>query len=85
MPAYRRTEVTIETEWVTTIRRRRSIRVWCRECGCVVDAVGAEEAGAIAGMKPPKLREQAGTEGWHVCEGWDGETLFCVESVLKSL
>ena len=85
MPAYKRTEVTVETERVTTIRRRRSLRVWCRECGGVVDAIGMEEAGAIAGTKPSNLRDYAGAAGWHVCEGWDNEMLICLESVLKSL
>jgi hypothetical protein len=85
MPAYKRTEITVETEQVTTIRRRRSLRVWCAECGTVVDAVGVEEAGAISGMKQPKLRDHAGAVGWHVCEGWNGEMLICLESVLKSM
>ena len=55
MPGHKRTEVTIETERVVTIRRRRSLRVWCRTCGCAVDAIGVEEAGALVGMKKPNL------------------------------
>ena len=84
-PAYKRTEVTIETDRVVTIRRRRSTRVWCRECGRVVDAIGLEEAGSLSGMKQPMLRDQAGAAGWHICEGWDSEMLICLDSVLKSL
>jgi hypothetical protein len=84
-PAYKRTEVTIETDRVVTIRRRRSLRVWCVECGHVVDAVGAEEAGALCGMKQPMLRDRAEASGWHVCEGWDGEMLVCLDSLLKLL
>jgi hypothetical protein len=84
-PAYKRTEVTIETDRVVTIRRRVSLRVWCRECGRVVDAIGVEEAGALSGRKPPTLTDEAGADGWHVCEGWDGEMLLCLDSVLKSL
>ncbi len=83
--AYKRTEVTIETDRIITIRRRRSTRVWCRECGCSVDAIGVDEASALTGRKPMKLRDQAGAAGWHVCEGWDGEMLICLESVLKTL
>ena len=85
MPAYKRTEVTVETDRIVTIRRRRSLRVWCRACGCVVEAIDVEEAGALAGMKEPNLSDQAGTAGWHVCEGWNGEMVICLESVLKSL
>ena len=85
MPAYKRTEVTIETERVVTIRRRRSLRVWCRACGGVVDAIGVEEAGALVGMKQPNLHDHAETVGWHVCEGWNGEMVICLESLMKSL
>ena len=84
-PAYKRTEVTIETERVVTIRRQRSLRVWCRECGRVVDAIGVEEAGMLTGAQQPDLRDHTGTQGWHVCEGWDQEMLICLDSVLKSL
>lgn len=50
----------------------------------MVDAVGVVEAGAIAGAKPTQLRDQAGAESWHVCEGWDGEMVICLESLLNS-
>lgn len=85
MPAYKRTEVTIETDRVTTIRRRRSVQVWCKKCVRVVDAVGLEEAGAMVGITQLKVRDCAGDAGWHVCEGWNGEALICLESLLKSL
>jgi hypothetical protein len=84
-PAYKRTEVTIETERVVTIRRKLSLRAWCRECGRVVDAIGVEEAGALTGPQAAKLTDQAGAGGWHVCEGWEGEMLICLDSVLKAL
>lgn len=51
----------------------------------MVDAVGVEEAGATTGMKRPIARDRTGAEGWHVCEGWNGEMLICLESVLKSM
>jgi hypothetical protein len=84
-PTRKRTEITIETDRIVTIRRRRSLRIWCRECGRMVDAVGVEEAGATTGMKRPIARDRTGAEGWHVCEGWNGEMLICLESVLKSM
>jgi hypothetical protein len=85
MPAHKRTAITVETELVMTVRRRRSLRVWCRECGAVVDTIGLEEAAALAGTKPATLTDQAGAEGWHLCEGRDGETLICLESVLRAM
>jgi len=95
VPTYKRTEITVETDRVVTIRRRRSLRAWCRECGALVDAIGIEEAAALAETGPSNLQDQArqdqarqdhaGAGGWHVCEGWDGETIICLDSVLKSL
>jgi hypothetical protein len=84
-PTHKRTEVTFETHRVVTIRRRLSLCAWCRECGRMVDAIGIKEAGALSGSKAPQLSEQAGAKGWHICEGWDGEMLICLDSVLKSL
>jgi hypothetical protein len=51
----------------------------------MVDAIGVEEAGALTGMKQTQLRDMAGAQGWHICEGWGGEMLICLDSVLKSL
>lgn len=82
---YKRTEVTVETDRVVTVRRRLSLRAWCRECGRVVDAIGVEDAGTLCGMTQPMLRDEAEATGWHICEGWDGEMLICLDSVLKSL
>jgi hypothetical protein len=84
-PAYKRTEITVETDRVTTIRRRRSFQVWCGTCGSMVDAIGVEEAGALAGMKQMQVRDRAGVEGWHFCEAWNGEMVICLDSLLKSL
>ncbi|HET6181703.1 MAG TPA: hypothetical protein VFE61_32590 [Candidatus Sulfotelmatobacter sp.] len=81
-PTRKRTEITIETDMIVTIRRRRSTRVWCRECGCAVDAVGLEEAGFLRGVTHPKPSD-AVAANWHVCEGWDGQLLICLESLLK--
>jgi hypothetical protein len=84
-PAHKRTEVTIETDRVVTVRRRVSLRAYCRQCGRVVDAIGVEEAGALTGQKAPKLTDHTRAGAWHICEGWDGEMLICLDSVLKSL
>jgi len=81
----KRTEITVETHRVVTIRRRQTLQVWCRECGRLVDVISPEEAGTMAGMSQPKLQDRAGTGNWHICDGWNGETVVCLESVLKSI
>ena len=85
LPARTRMEITVETDRVVTIRRSHARRVWCREGGRSVDAVSPSEAGILHGMTQPRLRDQAGAEGWHVCEDWDGELLICLDSLLRSM
>jgi hypothetical protein len=84
MTPYKRTEITVETDQVTIIRRRRTMRAWCRQCGCEVDMVGLAEAEALTGMDGPGLRIYAEARGWHLFQGEDGSDLICLESWLKS-
>ena len=84
MTAYRRTEITVETDSILIIRRRRTIRAWCAECGCEVDMVGPEEADALAGLSGQTLNRCAQARSWHLSQGQDGTALICLESLLKS-
>ena len=85
MPVHKRTEITVESDRVLIIRRRRALRAWCQECGCEVDMVNSGEAGAPTGMSEQVLRDYAEGRSWHVCVGQDGIGLVCLESLLKSL
>jgi hypothetical protein len=85
MTAQKRTEITVETDNVLIIRRRRSIRGWCAECGCEVNMVGLAEAEAVARMTAEALRDRAQARGWHLSAGRDGNKLVCLESLLRSL
>jgi hypothetical protein len=85
MLVHKRTEVTVETDRVLIIRRRRALRAWCQECGCEVDMVDLREAGALPGMSERGLRDGAEAHRWHVYEGQDGIGLVCLESLLKSM
>jgi hypothetical protein len=82
--ATQRTEITVQTDRVVIIRRRRSQRVWCQQCGCEVEAVSLSEAGSLAGEGRPVLPSNAESKTWHICMGNDGEQLICLESLLKS-
>jgi hypothetical protein len=97
--AYRRTEITVETDRVLIIRKRHSTRGWCAECGKEVDMVGLKEAETLSGMthprmSPPMLNQSPATQpmlpgygewpGWHWSQAADGSPLVCLESLLKS-
>ncbi len=84
MTAAKRTEITVETDQVLFIRRRRTIRAWCPECGCEVDLIGEVEAETFTGMSGQALREHAQICGWHISQGSGGAGLVCLESLLKS-
>lgn len=81
---YKRTEITVETDHVLIVRRRRSVRAWCRQCGHEVDMVGLAEAEASTGISGPQLRNYAESRGWHLFQNDDGCDLICLESWLKS-
>jgi hypothetical protein len=85
MRVHKRTEITVETERLFIIQRRRTIRFWCQECGSEVEMAGLKDAGIISGMTQPLLRHGAQAPKWHFAEGQDGTTLVCLESLLKSM
>jgi len=80
----KRIEITIETERVLIIRRRRSTRAWCQACGREVDMVGLAEVEAITGAVQPMLQDSDEARGWHLAEGQGGTLLICLESLRKS-
>jgi hypothetical protein len=84
MTARRQTQITLETDRLLIIRRRTSARTWCSQCGCVVDMVGLEEAGLLAGISQDAL--QGGeSPAWHFTEAADKSVLICLDSLLKGL
>jgi len=82
MAAHKRTEITIETDRVLIIRRRRVLRAWCQECGHEVDMVDPREAEAITVVTGSALRDCA---QWHIAQSPDGAGLVCLDSLLRSV
>ena len=81
-PTYRKTEVTLETDRIWIIRRTRTSRGWCGECGREVDLIRAGEAAAIAGRIQLPLSADDSEQAWHRVEGADGSMLICLPSVV---
>ena len=88
--AYKRTEITLETDRIWIIRKSRSRRGWCAECDREVDMVGLKEAEAPWGIARPLIATNqcslavGGTAGEHWSQAADGSPLVCLESLLKS-
>jgi hypothetical protein len=81
MTVHRRTEITVETERVLIIRKRRSVRAWCRECGCEVEMISLGEAQALAKVPREEFCESAQACKWHLSESEDGARLVCLVSL----
>jgi len=75
----------METDRIVVIRRRNVIRGWCQECAGEVDMLNVEDAAAIVGMPVATLGDSSQARTWHVCQGSEGATLVCLESLLKSM
>jgi len=76
----KRMEVTVETNQVLIIRRRRSTRGWCEECGREMEIVSLEDAAAIAGISGPLLHDGV-AQRWHFSDR--EEQWVCLESLLS--
>ena len=85
MTARRRIEITVETERILIIRRRRSVRLWCRECGCEVEMVSLGEAEALTDVSGQESREFAQAHACHLTENQEGICLVCLERLRKWL
>jgi len=79
----KRTEITIETERVVVIRRRRrvSARAWCQSCGGQVLMVTVDEAAQLACVSVRTLYRWVENEKLHFTEIADGELLICLNSI----
>jgi hypothetical protein len=84
MTTHKRFEITIETDRILILRRHRSMRAYCGQCGCQVDMMDEGEAAALSGTTGQVLRDLAQVRGWHLSEGQDGTALVCLNSLLRS-
>jgi len=91
--AFRRTEITLETDRIWVIRKSRTSRLWCPDCRREVDMVGLKEAAALSrktqlpATQPTAqaMMPTAGDgQGWHWSQASDGSPLICLESLLRS-
>jgi hypothetical protein len=87
--AYNRTEITVETEQIWIIRKSRTRRGWCPECGREVDMVKVDEAGVIPGKATPPLSGPilpglGDNRGWHWSRAEDGKPMVCLDSLRKN-
>jgi excisionase family DNA binding protein len=83
MRTRKRTEITIETDRIVVLSRRKvSIVSWCRECNQRVQMVTVDEAASITGVTSRTMYRWADAEKLHFTETCEGRLLICRESLM---
>ena len=82
MNTRKRTEITIETNRVLVISKRKiSILTWCAECKERVEMVTADEAATLAGVSSRTIYRWADVEKLHFTETSEGRLIICCASI----
>jgi hypothetical protein len=80
----RTTRITIETEQLVVIGRKKSVRVWCEQCAAEVDLVPIEGAAELARVDVGTIRHLLNGEQFHWSHS-GGSVGICLNSLLKSV
>ena len=78
-----RKEISVQTDRIVIIRRRRSRRVWCQRCGREVDAIAVQETMTLAGGEQLVLPRNPESGAWHIWTDEHGERVVCLESLCR--
>ena len=82
MSTKRRTEITIETDRVFVLSRRRiSVLTWCAACGERVTMITPDEAAITARVSSRAIYRWMEAERLHFTETADGFLLVCTNSL----
>ena len=82
MRTRKRTEITIETDRIFVLSRRKVFVVaWCHECGQRTTMITVDEAAAIAGVSSRTIYRWVESERLHFAETSEGCLLICRESI----
>lgn len=78
----RRTEITIETDRILVVRRRRPpLEEWCSRCGGLVPMITVDEAASVARVTSRTIYRWVEIDRLHYTETSDGRLLICLESI----
>jgi len=73
--------ITVETEQVTIIRRRRIARFWCSQCGDEEDFIPVEAVNRLLVGGPSQEDQLPPGDGFHFSKVADGSLFVCVRSL----
>jgi hypothetical protein len=83
-PKFRKSvRITVDTEQVVIIRRRRITRSWCNQCGDESEFIPMEAVNQVLGGGPNQGKLLPPGDGLHLHTIKDGSVLVCVKSLPK--
>lgn len=82
----KRTKITVQTDQVRVIRRRRSCGMqWCEPCAAPAEMLSAEEAAVVSGLSVRAIFRQVEASELHFTETADGLLWICFNSLLARM
>jgi len=84
MKMNRRTEITVETHEVTTIRvtDNPGVTLFCEICGVMTLHISVPDAAAMLKLKETAIFDLVQVGKIHLCEAEDSAPLVCADSIL---
>lgn len=78
----KRTEITIETDSIVVLSRRKvSILSWCRDCGQRTKMISVDEAAILARVTSRTIYGWVESKRLHFAETSEGRLLICCQSI----
>lgn len=79
----KRTRITIETDSLLVLRGRRSLRVWCPQCGAEAEMIPLNNVGVVSNLPSAEVQAWMESPDLHHTRTADGAPLVCLNSMLK--
>jgi hypothetical protein len=79
----KRTKITIETDSLLVLRGRKSLQVWCPQCGAEAEMIPLNDVGVVSNLSPGDVQAWMEFPELHCTKTADGADLICLNSMLK--
>jgi hypothetical protein len=79
----KQTKITIETDSLLILRGRTPLWGWCQWCNAETEMIPVDGVGVISNLAAPEVQAWMKSEDLHRSQAPDGETLICLNSLLK--
>jgi hypothetical protein len=79
----KRTRMTIETDSLLVLRRRKSLWAWCPRCGAEVEMIPLNDVGVVSNLLPLEVQAWMESPDLHRIKTDGGTDLICLNSMIK--